>query len=53
MTFGSLVQSLQILWLSSYHHRQIDPHNLSSEVIVIGIRTILDEKFQNFNKLYF
>ena len=52
MTFDSLVQSLQILWFSSYH-RQIDPHNLSSEVIVIDISTILDEKFQNFNKLYF
>jgi hypothetical protein len=52
MTFDSLVQSLQILWLSSYH-RQMDPHNFSSEVIVIVSRTILDEKFHNFNKLYF
>jgi hypothetical protein len=51
MTFDSLVQSLQILWLSSYH-LQMDPQNFSSEVIVIVIRTILDEKFQNF-KLYY
>jgi hypothetical protein len=52
MTFDSLVQSLQILWLSSYH-RQMDPQNFSSEVLVIVIRTILDEKFQNFNKIYY
>ena len=52
MTFDSLVQSMQILWFSSYH-RQMDPHNFSSEVIVIVSRTILDETFQNFNKLYF